>query len=382
MEFIEENMEKEYIVDEVVVASSIFWAAYFIVFLVIDLMAWVNVIQYDFLSLSIYISSIAYFVITIALFFLIFLRFGFKNKSYLLLILAGLPFFASPIRALFMINLGAVTDISLNMIYNVVVISITSFLLYFFTKRAEERVLGFAYVSIFYLYISALFISVFVRDIMVESGSFIAISYGSYLHYGFYDYLTSIYGVIIGIIGVKLFIRELRVRMGESKKFDELFIAFKTGNYKRVIELAPNQALKDSIEMNTNAKNKILLMWGYSLYKLGEYENALKVIGTVEEAEGIRGDIYLELGKLEEAKVHYIRAIEQNPKDYTSMVNLGTIYAKYGKVEEAEDVFRHAIDINKSGVEAWGNTAVIEVMRGRYDDALALISEATKHVKG
>ena len=375
-------MEKEYIVDEVVVASSIFWAAYFVVFLVVDIMAWANAIQYDFLSLSIYISSIAYFVIAIALFFLIFLRFGFKNKSYLMLILAGLPFFASPIRALFMINLGVVAGISLNLIYDIIIITITSFLLYFFTKRAEERVLGFAYMSIFYLYLSALFISVFVRDIMVESGSFMAISYGSYLHYGFYDYLTSMFGVIVGIIGLKLFIRELRLRMGESKEFDELFSAFKAGDYKRVIELAPNQALKDSIELDTIVKNKILLMWGYSLYKLGEYENALKVLSTVEGADGIRGDIYLEMGRLEEAQEHYMRAIEQNPKDYTSMVNLGTIYAKYGKVEDAEDIFKRAIEINKSGVEAWGNTAVIEVMRGRYDDALALISEATKHVKG
>ncbi len=370
-------------VGELVVVSSIVIALYFVVFLIADVLDTFNVIQFNYLSLSIYDSSIAYAIISLGFIFILFLKFGRFSKDYLKVFLAGVPFIASPIRALFMINLGVLSIggfvMGISIIYDLSVILISIVLLFKFSKGAERIARGSAMFSLLYLFIFLISLAVFGRDISVATDSLFSVSYGTYLHYGFYDYLTAFYGISLGLFGTYDMISYLRDVRGFVKDLKNMQVHFRGGNYRKVVQMG-GSALTKIKDPKLIEKMKIVM--AYSLYKDGDYEKAYSMIKDIDGEHGLKGDILLALGKKDEAENEYLLAIESDSKDHTSLVNLGMIYAERGEMDRADEMFQKALKANKGNPVAWQDAAVMKIVMGRYDDALHVVKEAEKHVKG
>ena len=67
------------------------------------------------------------------------------------------------------------------------------------------------------------------------------------------------------------------------------------------------------------------------------------------------GVILKNLGKLEEAELSLLKAIEINPDFADAYSNLGNILQDLGKLQEAENFYRKAIEINPDFAEAYSN---------------------------
>ena len=369
-------------VGELVVVSSIVLALYFVVFLIADILSTINAIQYNYLSLSIYDSSIAYAIISLGFMFILFIKFGRFSKDYMKVFFAGLPFIASPIRALFMINLGVLSlggvAIGISVFYDLAAILISGVLLFKFSKGAHVISRGSALFSLLFLYIFLLALAVFGRDVSVATGSLLPVSYGSYLHYGFYDYLTAFYGIALGMCGAKDMLSYLKEVRGFVRNLKDIQVHFKTGNYRKVVQMGGSAMTKIK---SPKLVEKMKIVMAYSLYKDGDYEKAYSMIKDIEGWHGLKGDILLALGKKDEAEREYLEAIDKNPKDSSALVNLGMIYAERGDMERADEMFKKALEANKSNPVAWQDAAVMKIVSGRYEEALGMIKEAEKHVK-
>jgi predicted Zn-dependent protease len=105
------------------------------------------------------------------------------------------------------------------------------------------------------------------------------------------------------------------------------------------------------------------------------------MIEGVDGQEGLKGDICVAFGRMEEAKMHYKLAVDAEPKDYVSMVNLGKIYADEDNMSEAEMWWTRALNVNRKDPVVWQNLSALEVVRGRHDAALEKLKEAEKYVK-
>ena len=156
-------------------------------------------------------------------------------------------------------------------------------------------------------------------------------------------------------------------------------VHFRGGNYRKVVQMG-GSALTKIKDPKLIEKMKIVM--AYSLYKDGDYEKAYSMIKDIDGEHGLKGDILLALGKKDEAENEYLLAIESDSKDHTSLVNLGMIYAERGEMDRADEMFQKALKANKGNPVAWQDTAVMKIVMGRYDDALHVVKEAEKHVKG
>jgi tetratricopeptide (TPR) repeat protein len=116
--------------------------------------------------------------------------------------------------------------------------------------------------------------------------------------------------------------------------------------------------------------------------------------------------VYETLGRDTDAEMHYKKAVEANPKDFLSCVNLGNIatrrrdlgnavawyeraaaiepnsegvhanlggaYTALGELDKAEQQFDMALKINPANVEALHNKSVLKARKGNFEEALEL----------
>ena len=75
------------------------------------------------------------------------------------------------------------------------------------------------------------------------------------------------------------------------------------------------------------------------------------------------------LGKLEEAKISYLKAIELKPNSSEAHYNLGNLLKNLGKLEEAKISYLKAIELNSSFSEAYYNLGVIMQDLGKLEEA-------------
>jgi len=349
----------------------VFFIVYFTLFLLLDFMAVGNAIQYNYLAPSIYSSSTFYLIISGILFF-VSLYFLYMDRGFKIF-LAGIIFIASPLRAILMINLK---PWFLTVIYDMVIIAVTSFLIYKVTKNESISARRAAFVSLFLLYIFLISLAVIVRDLFVYSGNLPPISFGSYLHYGIYDYLTAFFAIILGMLAVKYYSKEFSSyrKMRENMRKIEEYVKMErfTEAVKLCEEIMP--------EGEGKYTRKLRILYAYSLHRLGDNRKAAKVIEDVDGAYGLKGDIYYALGEYEKAMEYYKRAVKEDSKDYASWINLGKIYADRGDMENAEKCFRMGMEINRKNIAGWQNLSALGLVKGRYEDALKILSEAEKYV--
>jgi len=90
------------------------------------------------------------------------------------------------------------------------------------------------------------------------------------------------------------------------------------------------------------------------------------------------GAILQNLGKLKEAKVFYLKAIELNPRLANAHSNLGNILRILGELKEAELSTRKAIKLNPNFAEANNNLGIILRELGKLEEAEISYRKAIK----
>ena len=97
---------------------------------------------------------------------------------------------------------------------------------------------------------------------------------------------------------------------------------------------------------------------------------------TIKEFEkGVEAEKH---GSVEDAIVHYEKAIANSPDFYPAHNNLGSAYLTLQRFGEAQSQFEAAIKDNQNDAEARFNLANVLLLTQRYDDAAVEIQEGFK----
>ena len=124
-----------------------------------------------------------------------------------------------------------------------------------------------------------------------------------------------------------------------TKKIDHLETLFNKGDMRVVIKEA--RALIE--EYNSGVAFNVLAL---AHKRLGDYEKALRIFETLLVKNpnntlflGNLGNIYLEIGKLDNAETCFLKCVEIDPKDVNFALNLGNLYSTRTKFDQALFVF-------------------------------------------
>jgi tetratricopeptide (TPR) repeat protein len=116
---------------------------------------------------------------------------------------------------------------------------------------------------------------------------------------------------------------------------------------------------------------------GIALFKTGHvdeamvhYQKALEIKPDFAEAHNNLGNFLFQKGSVDEAMVHYQKALEINPDYAVAHYNLGNALLKMGKVDEAIAHFQKALQINPDYADAHNNLGNALLQKGRVDEAI------------
>jgi tetratricopeptide (TPR) repeat protein len=88
------------------------------------------------------------------------------------------------------------------------------------------------------------------------------------------------------------------------------------------------------------------------------------------------GNVYNDIGKIDQAERALALAVKINPELAESRVNLGNIYVKKGRYDEAIDEYRRAIEINPAGPKVYHNLGNAYYEKGWLNDAIEAYEQA------
>lgn len=120
-----------------------------------------------------------------------------------------------------------------------------------------------------------------------------------------------------------------------------------------------------------------LVLTGYRFYEQGQTHDAARIfegIAVLDSSnpyvQGILGSIYQKLEEYEPAIVRYNNALNIFPGDINSLTNRGEIFLKLGRFQEAAEDFKHAICLDPERKHPSANRACLLV--ALVQDALTL----------
>jgi tetratricopeptide (TPR) repeat protein len=83
-----------------------------------------------------------------------------------------------------------------------------------------------------------------------------------------------------------------------------------------------------------------------------------------------------ESGKLDEAKMHYSRALDENPESVDALVGLGRVHTLAGRHDQAEQTLLKALKHQPKSAKVLHGLAQSYAARSRWDEAAQLLREA------
>jgi tetratricopeptide (TPR) repeat protein len=119
-----------------------------------------------------------------------------------------------------------------------------------------------------------------------------------------------------------------------------------------------------------------LLKTGHVDEAMVHYQKALEIKPDFAEAHNNLGNFLFQKGSVDEAMVHYQMALEINPDYAEAHYNLGNALLKMGNVDEAIAHFQKALQINPDYAEAHNNLGYALIQKGRVDEAIAHFQKA------
>ncbi len=145
----------------------------------------------------------------------------------------------------------------------------------------------------------------------------------------------------------------------------------------------------DTLWRTTIARNPHSAMaWdnrGLALLERGEvdeaivhFRRALEVQPDDEVASNNLGFALLRSGKASEAVPHFEEALSVKPDDYTARANLGAALLQLGRIDEAVRQFRSALELQPSNPAAQSNLGYGLLLKGELDQGVVYVKEALK----
>jgi spermidine synthase len=114
-----------------------------------------------------------------------------------------------------------------------------------------------------------------------------------------------------------------------------------------------------------------------TFFESGEYENALQelldVLKMFPERALVHRDvsnIYIVLGRYEEAIEHLETAVRLDPLDLDAKVKLGVLYGNAGMITLSEQLFQEIIEQDPRSIAAHNNLATLYQMTDRFSEAI------------
>jgi tetratricopeptide (TPR) repeat protein len=130
---------------------------------------------------------------------------------------------------------------------------------------------------------------------------------------------------------------------------------------------------------NTIAHNNL----GTALLQMGRldeaavhFQNVLEVQPRNAEARNNLGNVFFQKGRVDEAVADYQKALEINPKLALARYNLGVAFLQNGRVQEAVGHFQAALEIEPDFAKAHYNLGIAFVQLGRVSQALVHYNKA------
>jgi FOG: TPR repeat len=106
------------------------------------------------------------------------------------------------------------------------------------------------------------------------------------------------------------------------------------------------------------------------------FQKALEVQPQYAEARNNLGNVFFQKGRIDEAVADYQRALEINPKLPLARYNLGVAFLQKGRVSEAAGHFQGALQIEPDFVKAHYNLGITLVQLGRVSEAIGHYNKA------
>ena len=126
--------------------------------------------------------------------------------------------------------------------------------------------------------------------------------------------------------------------------------------------------------MNLNIKNIFqLALTSHQEGKLDEaiihYKKALEIKPDLSAAHNNLGVIFQSMNKLNEAENSFKKALEINPNQVDAHNNLGSILYKLNKLEDAEKSYKKAIDLKSDNYVSYNNLGTVLFKLNKLEDA-------------
>jgi len=163
----------------------------------------------------------------------------------------------------------------------------------------------------------------------------------------------------------------------ESKLLRNLIIVlFMQENYRKA-----NKFFPEYFKL-VNEDEEIKTMWGISLYKEGDIESALNIMLTLlHPSEKILlyiGDIYIKLGKVEEAEKYYDLVLKQNPFNVEAIIAKGKIYLWKEDLDSALEEFKKALEYSPVSRGVLLSIGLIYQSKGDWKNAIYYYEKVSK----
>lgn len=135
----------------------------------------------------------------------------------------------------------------------------------------------------------------------------------------------------------------------------------------------------DLLELKTNQVAALMVV-GHRLYKQGRVKDAVKIFEGLAALEsnyayvqGILGSLYQKQEQYGPALVRYNNALTLFPEDINSLTNRGEIFIKLGRFQEAAEDFKKAMQLDPERKDPASNRARLLV--SMVHDALTLAKQ-------
>ena len=182
---------------------------------------------------------------------------------------------------------------------------------------------------------------------------------------------------------------------GAAQTLDEAISELRAGAYESAIEVLEEISRSDpGPDLSQNDRRRAYVAYLSALAEVGRYEDALEAVSEVPpafatEVANTAGEIFYELGQIDQARDQFNRAVQRGAVDRNSArLNLAMIEWTYGDREAAFEAFDAFIDLynGSTPLSSTDLTAVAEAVRylgirehelfqdalRAYDEALAL----------
>ncbi len=159
--------------------------------------------------------------------------------------------------------------------------------------------------------------------------------------------------------------------------------------YAEKIKLAREKYWVDNFNAGANGYNSLIKGGAKDEEKLyastlQSFENCILINPDKPDTYSTMAQVYLFKENYAKGKEYMILAVEKNPTDITSLVNLGNVYFRDGEYDEALVYLKRAMEVDPSNLNAIKQIAFVYDAKGEkeqaavaYLDAIAVDPEST-----